>query len=109
MTWITSSQAAAILAENSGREISTAYVRTMARDGLIRSRVNPKDASTNQYWEEDVKERKVRLRTEKRVEQRVRDRRSGRPGGRPRKKQPAAKEEENHEPGSQGEPLALAM
>lgn len=103
MTWITSAEAAAILSENSGREISTDYVRLLARQGHIRNRINPKDASVRQYWEEDVKERKVRGRTERRVEQRVRDKRTGRPPGRPRK-QPATKPE-NDEQG----PLAIAI
>lgn len=96
MTWITSAEAAEILSTNSGRPISTAYVRILARDGLIRSRVNPKNATVNQYWKEDVAERKVKGRTEKRVEQRVRDRRTGRPGGRPRKDRPDAEDE--HKP-----------
>lgn len=67
MSWITSAEAAAILSENSGRKISSEYVRALAQKGYIRSRVNPKKPSTNQFWKEDVQERKVRGRTEKRT------------------------------------------
>jgi hypothetical protein len=88
MTWISSSEAAEILSKNSGREISPGYVRLLAQDGKIKSRLNPQDASTRQFWKEDVEGREVKRRTDRRVAQRVRDKRSGKPGGRPRKSAP---------------------
>lgn len=66
MSWITGREAADILSTNSGRPISTDYVRALANKGFIRSRVNPKKISVKQYWLEDVQNRKVYGRTEKR-------------------------------------------
>jgi len=67
MTWITGKEATDILSANSGREIPRDYIRTLAKKSVVRSRVNPKKPSTVQYWREDVAERKVRGRTEKRT------------------------------------------
>jgi len=65
MSWIASSEAAAILTANSGRKISTDYVRLLANRGFIRSRINPQKTDEKQFWREDVEHRKVRGRTEK--------------------------------------------
>lgn len=37
-TWITSSEAASLMSEINGREISTDYVRLLGRKGLIKTR-----------------------------------------------------------------------
>lgn len=65
MAWITGKEATDILSANSGREIPRNYIRTLAKKSVVRSRTNPKNPSTVQYWREDVQERKVRGRTEK--------------------------------------------
>lgn len=66
MSWITGKEATDILSANSGRPIPRDYIRTLAKKSVVRSRTNPKNPSTVQYWLEDVKDRKVRGRTEKR-------------------------------------------
>ncbi len=86
--WVTSAEAAAILSETSGRPISSDYVRVLARNGVIRYRQNPKDASTNQYNAEDCEHYRVRGRTEKRGGGQAPNKRRGKPIGRPRKQQP---------------------
>lgn len=68
MTWISGKEAAAILSKNSGRTIKTDYLRSLAQKGLIRNRVNPNDPTTKQYWKEELEDRKVRGRTEKRTD-----------------------------------------
>jgi ribosomal protein S3AE len=62
--WITGKQAAAILTEQSGHEISQDYVRLLAKKGKIRSQ--PIDGRTNGYHEGDVKAYRVKLKTGKR-------------------------------------------
>jgi len=92
-TWISSAEAAKILSENSNRTVSTDYVRLLARNGKIASRINPKNESVIQVSREDCEGYTVRSRTAKRVEVRVRDKRSGKPAGRPRKHEPATSPE----------------
>jgi hypothetical protein len=84
-TWISSAEAAQILSANSGYTVSPDYVRLLANDGKIGSRVDPKNASRKQFSEEDCQGYTAHRRTARRVEVRVRDMRKGGKVGRPRK------------------------
>jgi len=84
--WITSKRAAEISSEIHKREIQPGYIRLLADNDHIRSKIDPEDESRRLFWEEDVREYHIRRRTDRRVEVRVRDQRSGKPAGRPRKK-----------------------
>lgn len=86
MTWIDTKEAARLLSEHNEREISSAYVRTLASKGLVKSKVSD-DGKSLLVQKADFENRTVFTRAGRRVENRVRDQRSGRPGGRPRKDQ----------------------
>ncbi len=61
--WIEVKEAAAILSENSGREISPDYVRLLAHKGHIQ--MKPKDERQNLYLKSDVEVYKVKRRVKK--------------------------------------------
>ena len=58
--WIEVKEAAAIISENSGREISPDYVRLIAHQGRIQMR--PKDERQNYYLKSDVEKIVVKAR-----------------------------------------------
>lgn len=68
--WIEVQEAAAIVSQNSGRQISPDYVRLAAHKGRIQ--MKPKDARQNYYLKSDVEKITVRQ-----------NRRSSTPGQRP--------------------------
>ena len=59
--WISGNDATDILSKNSGREITSAYLRLIARQGKIRWR--PVDGRTNEYYRPDVEGYRVRPRS----------------------------------------------
>lgn len=59
--WISGNEATAILSKNSGRDITSAYLRLIARQGKIRMRAV--DGRTNEYYRTDVEGYKVRPRS----------------------------------------------
>jgi hypothetical protein len=59
--WISGNEATDILSKNSGREITSAYLRLIARQGKIRMRAV--DGRTNEYYRPDVEGYKVRPRS----------------------------------------------
>lgn len=56
--WIEVKEAAAIISQNSGREISPDYVRVIAHQGRIKWK--PKDGRQNYYLKSDVEKVKVK-------------------------------------------------
>lgn len=56
--WIEVKEAAAILSQNSGREISPDYVRLLAHKGKVQWKA--KDGRTNLYLKSDVEDYHVR-------------------------------------------------
>lgn len=59
--WISGNDATDILSKNSGRTITSAYLRLIARQGKIRWRAV--DGRTNEYYRPDVESYKVRPRS----------------------------------------------
>lgn len=64
--WIEVQEAAALLSEKSGREISPDYVRLIAHKGHITWR--KKDGRTNEYLKSDVEAYRVRQNRKRDVE-----------------------------------------
>ena len=61
--WITSAEAARIISNNSGHEISAAYVRLLASDGKIETKQI--DARTKLYLKSDAEKLVVKQRGKK--------------------------------------------
>jgi hypothetical protein len=59
--WISGKEATAIISHNSGREISSAYIRLLGKQQKIRMR--PVDGRTNEYYRPDVESYKVKPRS----------------------------------------------
>jgi hypothetical protein len=64
--WISGNEATDILSKNSGRPITSAYLRLIARQGKIRWRAM--DGRTNEYYRPDVEKYKVKARSKEQRE-----------------------------------------
>lgn len=86
MIWISTAAAAELLTKHNGREITSAYVRTLASKGLVESKTTD-DGKNLLVKRAEFEGRVVYTRAGQRVANRARDQRSVRPGARLRKKQ----------------------